>query len=110
MKTLFERVITECTGQAGARGCLAAKAAMELAPRDKDVAAWFRRFHERNLGILVELIQRGQQRGEFSKSLSADAAARFVLNHLAGLRLMGATSPSEAEVRPVVDMVLKALE
>ena len=53
LRDLLDRVARECTGGEGTRGCLAAKAAMELAPHDKDVAGWLRRFHKRNVAMLA---------------------------------------------------------
>jgi TetR/AcrR family transcriptional repressor of nem operon len=110
VRDLLERVASECTGDDGQRGCLAAKAAMELAPHDKDVAAWLKRFHRRNVGMVAKVIERGQQRGEISRRLDAESAARFVLNNIAGLRLLGTTSPSSSDVKSVIELVLKVLD
>jgi TetR/AcrR family transcriptional regulator, transcriptional repressor for nem operon len=110
LRDLLTRVGCECTGDDGTRGCLAAKAAMELAPHDKDVAGWLRRFHRRNVAMLASVIERGQQQGEISRKLDAESAARFVLNNIAGLRLLGTTSPSAADVKAVIELVLKVLD
>ncbi len=110
LRDLLERVGGECTGEEGTRGCLAAKAAMELAPHDKDVAGWLRRFHRRNVALVAETIERGQQQGEISRKLNAEAAARFLLNNIAGLRLLGTTSPSSSDVKAVIELVLTVLD
>jgi TetR/AcrR family transcriptional regulator, transcriptional repressor for nem operon len=99
-----------CTSEDGRRGCLAGKAAMELAPHDKDVANWLRKFHRRNVDLLARTIHRGQEQGEISRSVEAKAAARFLLNGLGGLRLLGTMRPSEDEVRDVVKLMLKVLD
>jgi TetR/AcrR family transcriptional regulator, transcriptional repressor for nem operon len=99
-----------CTGEFGRRGCLAAKAAMELAPRDKDVAAWLKRVHKRNETLLAETLRRGQEQGEFDRRLDPHAAARLVLISLMGLKLLGTASPSEKEVHEVAKLILRALE
>jgi TetR/AcrR family transcriptional repressor of nem operon len=110
LRDLLDRVAAECTGDEGTRGCLAAKAAMELAPHDKDVAGWLKRFHRRNVGMVAKTIERGQQQGEISRKLDPEVAARFVLNNIAGLRLLGTTSPSSADVKAVIELVLKVLD
>jgi TetR/AcrR family transcriptional regulator, transcriptional repressor for nem operon len=92
------------------RGSLAGKAAMELAPHDKDVANWLRKFHRRNVDLLARTIQRGQEQGEISRLVEAKAAARLLLNGLGGLRLLGTMRPGEDEVRDVVKLMLKVLE
>jgi len=99
-----------CTSEEGRRGCLAGKAAMELAPHDKDIANWLKKFHRRNIDLVARTIARGQEQGEIDESLDARAAARFLLNALAGLRLLGTMSPSESEVADVVKLTLKVLE
>ncbi|HYO07971.1 MAG TPA: TetR/AcrR family transcriptional regulator [Tepidisphaeraceae bacterium] len=110
LRGMFEHVVSDCTCEKGRRGCLAAKAAMELAPHDKDVANWFRTFHKRNVAMFANVIRRGQQQGEISKKLDPEAAGRFLLNSLAGLRLLGTTDPNAGEAREVVEMTLKVLE
>ena len=63
-----------------------------------------------SLSGVAKTIERGQKQGEISRKLDADVAAKFVLNNIAGLRLMGTMSPSSGNVRQVVEMVLGALE
>src|SRR5688572_18463542 len=107
----FVHMAARCaTSDAGRRGCLAGKAAMELAPHDEDVADWLKKFHRRNIDLVARTIARGQEQGEISRSLDPRAAARFLLNALAGLRLLGTISPGEAEVQDVVKLTLKVLD
>ncbi|MEO6436297.1 MAG: TetR family transcriptional regulator C-terminal domain-containing protein, partial [Tepidisphaeraceae bacterium] len=92
------------------RGCLAGKAAMELAPHDKDVAAWLKKVHRRNVDLVAKTIQRGQRQGEIDCGVEARATARFLLNGLSGLRLLGTLGPSDAEVQDVLRLMLKVLD
>jgi len=110
IEALLNLAIEKCTGDGAAKGCLAAKAAMELAPHDKDVAAWLRRFHRRNTDLVARTISRGQERGEITRRIDARAAARFLLNGMAGLRLLGTIGMAENEPRDVVKMMLKVLD
>jgi TetR/AcrR family transcriptional repressor of nem operon len=100
----------KCTSEDGRRGCLAGKAAMELAPHDKDVAAWLKKVHRRNVDLVTRTIQRGQRQGEIDCAHDARALARFLLTGLAGLKLLGTISPSESEVQDVLGLMLEALE
>jgi TetR/AcrR family transcriptional repressor of nem operon len=107
----FVHMAARCaTSEEGRRGCLAGKAAMELAPHDKDIANWLRKAHRRHIDLVARTIARGQAQGEIDGSLDARAAARFLLNALAGLRLLGTMSPSESEVADVVKLTLKVLD
>jgi TetR/AcrR family transcriptional repressor of nem operon len=99
-----------CYGADGRRGCLLAKAAMELVPHDPEVAAFMRRLGRRNERFLAGLVQRGQREGDIDPALDARAVARFLWNSLAGLRLMGTTSPTRHDVREVIDLVLRVID
>jgi TetR/AcrR family transcriptional regulator, transcriptional repressor for nem operon len=107
---LVQRSAGCCMTEQGRRGCLAGKAAMELAPQDKDVGDWLKKYHRRNVDLVARAIARGQEQGEIRSSLDARATARFLLNTLAGLRLLGTISPSESEVHDVVKLTLKVLD
>lgn len=100
----------KCMSESGRRGCLAGKAAMELAPHDKDVAAWLKKVHRRNVDIIARTIQRGQRQGEIDCAHDPRALARFLLAGLAGLRMLGTIGPSESEVRDVLNGLIHALD
>ena len=95
---LLDVAVERCTGAGAARGCLAAKAALELAPHDKDIAAWLKRFHRRNVESLAKAIVRGQEQGEVNRRLDPRAAARFLMNGIAGLRLLIFTGARKSEI------------
>ena len=99
-----------CTGDAGLRGCLALKAAMEMAPHDRDVAEWMKQVTRDREQVLAKVIRRGQAEGEINPRLDARATARYLMTCLAGLRVLGTASPSRKEVRDVVGLVLQALD
>jgi TetR/AcrR family transcriptional repressor of nem operon len=99
-----------CVGEQGRRGCLAGRAAMEVAPHDPEVAAWLRKVVRRNQRLLADLIERGQREGDFAAAMDAKTAARFLWATLAGLRMMGAVSPPAAEIREVLGLAMKVLE
>ena len=102
-------VSQSCTGEAGRRGCLGLKAAMELAPHDPDIAAWMKQVTREREMMLAKAIRRGQNEGEIDADLDARATARFLISSLAGLRVLGTASPSEREVREVIELVLRVL-
>lgn len=98
-----------CTGEAGLKGCLGMKAALEMAPQDPDVANWMKNVsRERNL-LIAKAIKRGQAAGEINPRLDAKAVARYLGTALAGLKLMGISGPTEREVRDVVELILRVL-
>ena len=99
-----------CSGESGMRGCLGMKAALEMAPHDPEVAGWMKTVtHEREL-ILAKAIRRGQAEGEINEQLDARAAARYLITCLSGLKVLGTASPTEREVREVVEMMFRTLD
>src|SRR6476660_4744242 len=69
IEAFLELAVEKCTGEDAGRGCLAAKAALELAPHDPDISAWIRRFHERNVQLVAQTLKRGQEQGEINRKL-----------------------------------------
>jgi TetR/AcrR family transcriptional repressor of nem operon len=97
-------------GSAGQKGCLGLKAAMEMAPQDEDVADFVRQVTRVRERMIARVIKRGQAEGGIRQDLDARAAARFLFAAVAGLRVMGASAPSEREVREVVELTLRILD
>jgi TetR/AcrR family transcriptional repressor of nem operon len=110
IRELLHVAAERCTSDDGRRGCLAGKAAMELAPHDKDIANWLKKYHRRNVDLIAATIARGQEQGEIARKQEPRALARFLLNGMAGLHLLGTTSPTAAEVQDVIKLMLKALD
>jgi TetR/AcrR family transcriptional repressor of nem operon len=99
-----------CTGEAGLRGCLALKAAMEMAPQDADVAEWVRVVTRDREQMVAKIIRKGQTEGEINPRLDPRAVARYFISCITGLKVLGTAAPSEREVREVVDLILRTLD
>lgn len=99
-----------CAGESGLRGCLGVKAAMEMAPQDKDVAEWVRSVTRARDQLVAKAIRRGQDDGEIKPSLDARVIARCLNTLLAGLKVRGTAAPTDREVREVVEMMLRVLD
>jgi TetR/AcrR family transcriptional regulator, transcriptional repressor for nem operon len=99
-----------CAGESGLRGCLGVKAAMEMAPQDKDVAEWVRSITRARDQLLAKAVRRGQQAGEINVKLDPRVVARALNASLAGLKVLGTAAPSEKDVREVVAMMLRMLD
>ncbi len=105
----FTAAALGCTGDAGRRGCLAAKAAMEVAPHDAEVARWLRKFHQRHETLIAAAVERARQAGELHGTRSTRAVARYLLSVLGGLHLLGTTAPDINEVKDVVALTLDSI-
>lgn len=103
-------VADSCSGEAGARGCLVLKAAMEVAPHDADVADWLRNVTRERERTIAQVIRRGQAEGQVSPKLEPRAVARYLMSSLAGLRVLGTASPAQRQMREVADLILRILD
>jgi TetR/AcrR family transcriptional repressor of nem operon len=91
------------------RGCLAVNAAIELAGKDEAVTVAVRRVFARVEEALVMALERGQRDGEIAPERSPRALARFVLNAIYGLRVLGKAATDRAPLLDVVEATVSAL-
>lgn len=101
---------TMCAGESGLRGCLGVKAAMEMAPQDKDVAEWVRTITRARDQLVAKAIRRGQEAGEINATLDARVVARALNTALAGLKVLGTAAPTVKDAQEVVSMMLRMLD
>jgi TetR/AcrR family transcriptional repressor of nem operon len=99
-----------CAGESGLRGCLGVKAAMEMAPQDREVADWVKTVTRARDQLVQKAVRRGQASGEINSRLEARVVARCLNTLLAGLKVVGTAEPTEKDVRDVVSMVLRILD
>jgi len=83
------------------RGCLVANTALELAGQDPEINEKLRRITDRNLTILADRIDRGRRDGDVSRDTDPRVAAEFLLNTIAGLRVM-----AKGYDRPVLHRII----
>lgn len=109
IRGLLLGVIDADLGDPQRRGCLAVNAAIELAGKDEAVTVLVRRVFARVEEALVVALDRGQRGGEITQERSARALARFVLNAIYGLRVLGKAATDRAPLLDVVDATVGAL-
>lgn len=90
------------------RGCLAVNTALELAARDEEAARAVRRMEERTIELLAARIERGRRDGDVAPGVDAKAQARFLMNTIAGLRVMTKTL-DRADLYGIIDTALACL-
>lgn len=91
------------------RGCLAVNTAVELAGHDPEIARAVRRAVERTMAALESRIAQGVRDGDVRTGLDPRATAEYVMNTLAGLRVM-ARAYDAATLRRIADTALAALD
>jgi AcrR family transcriptional regulator len=73
----------------GRRGCLVVASAIELQTLDDALAQRIGQVVSRNQGLLVSLLEQGQQDGSISATLDVEAAAGLIICLAYGLRVAG---------------------
>jgi TetR/AcrR family transcriptional regulator, transcriptional repressor for nem operon len=97
-------------GMEGKRGCLVVGSAAELSTFDAEVAQRVTGALHRIEALLVELINQGQADGSIPAAIDQEATARLMLCVLQGMRVVGKTGRSRAEMTAVADAAMKLLD
>ncbi|WP_225846162.1 TetR/AcrR family transcriptional regulator [Streptomyces sp. HPF1205] len=90
------------------RGCLAVNTALELGGQDEEATRAVRRMEERTIELLTARIERGRRDGDVAPGVDAKAQARFLMNTIAGLRVMTKTL-DRADLYGIIDTALACL-
>nr|WP_184517738.1 TetR/AcrR family transcriptional regulator [Tardiphaga robiniae] len=96
-------------GAEGLQGCLVVGSATELAIFDKEVAERVTASFKRNEAMMAELIQQGQVDGSIPTGIDSKATARLMLCLLQGMRVIGKTGRTRAEMAAVVEVAMRTL-
>ncbi|MDX2193323.1 MAG: TetR/AcrR family transcriptional regulator [Gemmatimonadales bacterium] len=91
------------------RGCLVVNTAIELAPRDAEVAALVRAHDSALEAVLREVVQAGIADGSLRAGLDARQSARFLLTTLHGLAVGARAGHGRAWLDGGVTLALAAL-
>ena len=110
IRQVFEEVVRSCAGDGGRRGCLMTNSAVELATRDGDTATRVRANLSRLEDALFAAVQQAQVDGQLSNRHEARALARFLLNSLQGLRVMGMATRKRELLDDVARVTLTVLD
>ncbi|MGD0722443.1 MAG: TetR/AcrR family transcriptional regulator [Roseiarcus sp.] len=94
----------------GRQGCLITAAAMEMMPGDPEASALITRMFRRIEDLFAAAVIRGQAAGEIARDRDERAIARLMLCMIQGLRVLGKTGPSEADLAELVAVALRVLD
>ncbi|MDN4055028.1 TetR/AcrR family transcriptional regulator [Massilia sp. YIM B02763] len=97
------------SGEAGRRGCLVVAMATEMAAHDPEIAERTGRMFRRLQQLYAAAIVRGQARGEIPER-DEQALARFLVGQAQGMRVLGKTGMTEADMAAMVDTTMLVLD
>lgn len=110
IRAYFEAVTGDLACQRDHRGCLMVNSAIELAPRDPEVARRVRAHLGRLERAFASALHRAAARGQIADRRSIPAYARFLVGTAQGLMVVGKASPSSQLLRDIVERTLQALK
>jgi AcrR family transcriptional regulator len=96
-------------GESGRRGCLVVGSASELAIFDAEAAKRVSDAFDANEAHLLDLIRLGQKDGSIPTSLDSISTARMLLCLTAGMRIVGKTGRTEADMVAVAEAAMAFL-
>jgi TetR/AcrR family transcriptional repressor of nem operon len=108
-EAVFAGMIDECASKDRSRGCLCVNTAVELGPRDPEIAAMLQAHARRVVTLFAERIEAGQREGEIAERIDARATARFLLLTLYGITVGGKTGLGARKLDEVVRVALSVL-
>ncbi|TDL68648.1 TetR/AcrR family transcriptional regulator [Paenibacillus amylolyticus] len=107
---LFEHIGAEGSVTEPSHGCFCINTMVELAPHDPKFAVLTRE-HQMYLGVLFkETIERGQQSGELSTDMNANAVAQSIVVSMIGLTVLMKSGPERLFVEQSIQVTLSLLQ
>ncbi len=107
--SVFRTLISGSPRAPGCRGCLLVNSAVELAPRDAEVAKIVRKGFRDIARFFARLVERGQAAGEIDRGLDAAELGRALLGHLLAGMVMTRSGASRAMRQTLIDQVERTL-
>jgi len=108
IRLLFEMSLNK--QESDPAGCLLVNTAVELSLRDPEAADKVNERFEHTEKILQNLIKHGQETGEISSALDADALSEYFNNALIGFRVKVKVKPDLFKLNRIIDTTLSILK
>ncbi len=109
IEEVFRRTVENMTGSGPRRGCLLANTAVELAPRDPEVAEKISRHVRRTEEAFAGALVRAQETGEIPEERDPRALARFLVSNLHGLRVLARAGTDRRTLEDAARVAFEAL-
>lgn len=103
---ILSNIVSELTADKEHKGCFLVNASVEMAPVDKEVGNMLCQNDRQMEDFFYETLQKGQQKGEITKTQDARLLAKFIINNIKGLRV---ASKSAADTRVFNDIIALTL-
>lgn len=108
--TVFRCMIDGSRGRLSRHGCLLVNSALEMAPKDKEVAQIVRSGFKDIEKFFAELVRQGQEAGEIHKRLNAAETGSLLMNQMVGLMVLVRARAPKTVLDSVVAQAERMLE
>lgn len=109
IRWIFHTLAAEATGATGRRGCFLVNCALELAPRDTEVAAIIKRSFAEIEAFFRTAIEDGKKLREIPRGVEACATSRALLGMLLGIRVLSRSGAPKAAMDAVAKQAIALL-
>ncbi|WP_410598159.1 TetR/AcrR family transcriptional regulator [Amycolatopsis sp. lyj-90] len=110
VRRLIERYVAEILDESGRKGCFVVNAAMEMLPKDPEVARVVERSWDALELALRMALSRAKAQDEIGAGADPEALAGFLLTVLQGMRVLGKGLDHAARVRATAKQAIAVLE
>ena len=110
LTALLEFLVEGALDMEAPRGCLLANATSEMALLDPDICQFVTNNVHAFEQTFENLIQQGQETGEFKANVPPQYAATFLSNFLYGVRTVSKTKPDATKMRESLAIALSVLD
>ncbi len=110
VRRLIERYLAEILDESGRNGCFVVNAAMEMMPKDPEVARVVERSWDRLELALRMALSRAKAQGELLPGADPETLAAFLLTVLQGMRVLGKGPDPEARARAAAGQAIAVLD
>jgi TetR/AcrR family transcriptional repressor of nem operon len=107
---IFSSAAEKCSCPTGRRGCFLVNSALELAPRDREVAAIVNRSFEEIEEFFRVAITEGKKAREISRQIEARSTSRALLGMLLGIRVLSRSGAPKAAIKAIAQQAIALLE
>jgi TetR/AcrR family transcriptional repressor of nem operon len=110
IRAILRDVAALAAGQTTPMGCLVTNTAAELGGSDERATSIIADTYAAIEDGFYRALRRAQARGELDPALRPRAAARFLVNTIQGIRIMGRALPDAAKLGEIVQVALRCLD
>ena len=109
LRNFLRTYVAVSSGAEGRVGCLVVGTAVEAQTLDDEIAGRVKAAMARNEERLVAYIRLGREDGSIAAHVDPDACARLMLCVLQGMRVVGTTGRTRAQMEAVIEQAMKVV-